>query len=63
MEKQIGSIEIVKYQFGLVHGQPKIIIDMVKLLDEEGKYIKFAKMIDVVNILSDYPVTFNPTKQ
>jgi hypothetical protein len=58
MEKQIGSIEIVKYRCGLVHGEPKIIIEMVKLLDEDGKYIKFAKMVDVVGILCDYPVIF-----
>jgi hypothetical protein len=54
----IGSIEVVKYHFDYVNGEPKIIIEMVKLLDENGKYIKFAKMSEAVNLLSAYPVTF-----
>lgn len=58
MEKQVGGIEIVKYRYGLVQGEPKIIIEMVKLLDDDGKYIKFAKMKDVIDILHLYPVTF-----
>lgn len=58
MEKQIGSIEIVKYYYAMFQSEPKIIIEMVKLLDEDGKYIKFAKMKDVVDILHLYPVTF-----
>ena len=56
---EIGSIEIVKYRFDLINGEPKIIIEMIKLLDTEGKYIKFAKMSDAVDILAEYPVTFN----
>lgn len=56
--KMIARIEIVKYRFAYVAGQPKIIIEMVKLLDSDGNYIKFAKMSEAVDLLSKYPVTF-----
>jgi hypothetical protein len=56
--KKIGSFEVVKYDFKLVDGEPKIIISMVKVLDEDGKYIKFAKLEQVLYYLSEYPVTF-----
>lgn len=56
--KEIGSIEVVRYKFDLVKSEPKIIIEMVKLLDKEGKYIKFAPMAEVIYLLSKYPVKF-----
>lgn len=56
--KEIGSIEIVRYRYGLFLNEPKIIIEMVKLLDKEGKYIKFAPMSEVIDLLSKYPVKF-----
>lgn len=59
MEK-IGSFEIVRYRFDLVNGEPKIIIEMVKVLDAEGKYIKFAKLKEVLPFLSQYPIKFKP---
>jgi len=31
---------------------------MVKVLDENGKYIKFAKLKEVSPYLSKYPVSF-----
>ena len=55
---KIGSLEITKYDFEMIDGDPKIIISMVKVLDEEGKYVKFAKLKDAEPYLSDYPVTF-----
>lgn len=55
---EIGSFEIVKYRFDLVNGDPKIIIEMVKFLDINGKYIKFAKLKEVLPYLSQYPVKF-----
>jgi hypothetical protein len=54
----VGSFEITKYDFELVDGDPKIVISMVKVLDKNGKYIKFAKLKDVERYLSNYPVTF-----
>lgn len=54
------KFEIVKYQFQMVDGDPKIVISMVKQLDDEGKYIKFAKMKDAVDELAHHAVTFKP---
>ena len=54
----VGSFEITKYGFEMVDGDPKIVISMVKVLDVNGKYIKFAKLNDVEKYLSKYPVTF-----
>jgi len=59
MEKRkVGSLEITKYRFEYVNGEPKIIIEMVKVLDTDGKYIKFAKLEKVIEHLSKYPVKF-----
>lgn len=58
MKKKIGSLEVVKYRFEKINGEPKIIIEMVKVLDTDGKYIKFAKLEGVVNYLSKYPIKF-----
>lgn len=58
MKREIGSLEIVRYNFEMIDGEPKIIIHMVKVLDKEGKYIKFAKLKDVLPYLSEYPITF-----
>ena len=54
----VGSFEITKYDFEMVDGDPKIVISMVKVLDKNGKYVKFAKLKEVERYLSDYPVTF-----
>ena len=56
--KKIGSLEVIKYDFELVNGNPKIVISMIKVLDEDGKYIKFAKLEEVLPYLSKYPITF-----
>jgi hypothetical protein len=56
--KKIGSLEIVKYRFEKINGEPKIIIEMIKVLDTEGNYIKFAKLEGVFDYLSKYPVKF-----
>jgi hypothetical protein len=57
-KKKIGSLEVTRYKFEYVNGEPKIIIEMVKVLDTDGKYIKFAKLEGVVGFLSKYPVKF-----
>jgi len=56
--KKIGSLEITRYNFEYIENEPKIIISMVKVLDENGKYIKFAKLKEVTSYLSKYPVSF-----
>lgn len=54
----VGSLEITRYSVEFIDGQPKIIISMVKVLDTEGKYVKFAKLQNVEPYLSKYPVSF-----
>jgi hypothetical protein len=56
--RKIGSLEITRYSYEIVEDEPKIIISMVKVLDTERKYIKFAKLKEVEPFLSKYPVTF-----
>jgi hypothetical protein len=56
--KEIGSFEIVKYRFEYINNEPKIIIEMVKVLDKQNKYIKFAKLKEVLPYLSQYPTYF-----
>lgn len=54
------SLEIVRYDYD---GQD-IVIKMIKVLDEKGDYIKFARLKDVMPYLSEYPVKFrNKQKQ
>lgn len=56
--KNLGSFEIVRYHFELVNNEPKIVIEMIKALDVNGKYIKFCKLKEVEPYLSQYPVKF-----
>jgi hypothetical protein len=56
--REIGSLEITRYSYEVVEDEPKIVISMVKVLDTEGKYVKFAKLKEVEPFLSKYPVTF-----
>jgi hypothetical protein len=56
--KKVGSFEVTRYDFEKINGDDKIVISMVKVLDEDGKYIKFAKLKDVLPYLSKYPITF-----
>lgn len=53
-------IEITRYNWELVKGEPKIVIHQVKLMENDGTYIKFAKLKDIENELSEHPVTFKP---
>jgi hypothetical protein len=52
------NLEIVRYGFEEINREPKIIIHQVRVNDENGKYIKFAKLKDVESFLSEYKVTF-----
>jgi hypothetical protein len=58
--RKVGSFEIIKYKIVIQSGNPKIEIEMIKVLDEDGEYIKFARLKDVIGYLSKYPVTFRP---
>jgi hypothetical protein len=52
------QFEITKYHFEKIDGKPKIIIEMVKVMDEKGKYIKFAKLEKVIEFLGGEKVLF-----
>ena len=52
------KFEATKYHFEKIDGNPKIVIEMVKVMDENGKYIKFAKLEKVVDFLSGENVYF-----
>ena len=56
--RNVGSLEVIKYEFEVINGEPKIVISMVKVLDTNGKYMKFAKLKDVHPFLSKYPIKF-----
>jgi len=63
MKKQdIGHLEITRYSFQEVNGDPKIVIHQVKALDKNGKYIKFVKLEGVHDYLSEFKVKFKPLK-
>ena len=57
MEKP-HSLEVVRYEYD---GE-NIVIKMIKLLDENGKYIKFVKLKEVTPYLSQYNVKFKKIK-
>ena len=56
--RNVGSLEVIKYEFEVINGEPKIVISMVKVLDTNGKYMKFAKLKGVHPFLSKYPIKF-----
>lgn len=58
IKRKPTSLEIVRYSFEFIDGNPKIIIHQIKVLDEKGKYIKFASNEKVFKYLKDFPVTF-----
>lgn len=49
-----ASLEVIKYDY---NGKD-IVISMIKVLDEKGEYIKFAKLDKVMPYLSKYPIKF-----
>lgn len=50
----IGAFEITSYEYD---GQ-NIVITKVKVLDQDGAYIKFAKLKNVLPYLSQKPIRF-----
>ena len=56
--KKPARLQIVRYSFEFIDGNPKIIIHQIKVLDKNGKYIKFASNEKVFKYLKDFPVTF-----
>ena len=58
----VGSLEVVKYDHQEIDGDPKIVISMIKVLDNKGEYIKFAKLKNILPYLSDLNIKFNKIK-
>lgn len=58
VKREVGSLEVVRYKIDYINGDPKIIIEQVKVLDKNGAYIKFAKLEGVIDYLSKYPIKF-----
>lgn len=56
--KEIDNLEVVKYSYEEIDGEPKIVISMIRANDKNDKYIKFLKMRDAIKILSDKQVKF-----
>ena len=56
--RKVGSLEVIGYSFEMIEDEPKIVISMVKALDTDGKYIKFAKLKGVEPYLHMYPISF-----
>lgn len=52
------KIEITRYDWQMVGRDPKIVIHQVKLMEDDGTYIKFGKLKDVIDLLPYHPVTF-----
>lgn len=52
------NFEAIRYKVEKVNGEPKLIIEMVKVTDENGKYVKFAKLEKLVNVLSGISMKF-----
>jgi hypothetical protein len=56
--KQVGSFEVVRYSFTMIDSEPKILIHQVRVNDLDGKYLKFAKLKEVLPYLCLFPVKF-----
>ena len=39
------KLEIIRYEWQLINGEPKIVISMVKQMEDDGKYIKFCRWV------------------
>lgn len=51
------SLEVTRYEHVKGVG---IVISQIKVLDEQGEYIKFAKLEGVSSFLDKYPIKFKP---
>jgi hypothetical protein len=59
MANQKFQFEITRYRLEKdQRGDPKIVIEQIKAMDDNGKYIKFCKLAKVLPFLSEHPVRF-----
>lgn len=61
--KTIGHLQVVRYGFEMVNNEPKIVIHQIKVLDENGDYIKFAKLKEIEPFLSKFKINFKPLEK
>jgi GH35 family endo-1,4-beta-xylanase len=61
--KEVHSFEIVQYYTQHVDDGVKIVIKMIKALDENGVYIRFVGLQGVIDYLPHLPVTFKVLKK
>ena len=54
------SLEVTMYEY--IAGQG-IVINQIKVLDKNGKYIKFAKLKEVTPFLHKYPIKFKDVRK
>jgi len=59
MSNKVGSLEVVNYHYD----GKDIVITKIKVKDTNGKYIKFARLKDVINHLHLYPITFKKNEE
>ena len=60
--EDIGFFEVLRYGFEFIDGNPKIVIHQVKAIDKKGKYIKFVKLENLSDYLSEFDVVFKKIK-
>lgn len=60
--EDIGHLEVVRYGFEFIDGEPKIVIHQVKALDKDGKYIKFVRLAKLSEYLCDFKIVFKDLK-
>lgn len=53
------KLEVVRYEYD----GDNIVIKMIKVLDENGNYVKFAKLKDVMPYLSKMNIKFKKQKK
>lgn len=57
------TVEIVKYTLeSNIRGEKSIVLKHIKVLDSEGKYVKFAKHEKIFNHLHKFSVKFKEQK-
>lgn len=56
----VGWLEVVRWHVDLVDGHYRIVLDVIKVVDPNGRFIKFASHEKVSKYLAAFPVKFNP---
>ncbi len=57
------KLQIEWYKVEMINGQPKIVIDRIRQMDDDGKFVKWLSMKDAVKILAISDVTWKPLSE